>query len=143
MLSLILEKSRGGDITNENMEIVQMLAGQILDMHELRKKIELQVETQMRAIAPNISAILGTAVGARILARAGSLKRLSSMPASTIQVLGAEKALFRSLKTGARPTKARPVIPARAGTCGTEVAARKDSKDYCRKGGHSIEGRCV
>ena len=105
MLSLILEKSRGGDITSENMEIVQMLAGQILDMHELRKKIELQVETQMRAIAPNISAILGTAVGARILARAGSLKRLSSMPASTIQVLGAEKALFRSLKTGARPPK--------------------------------------
>ena len=55
--------------------------------------------------APNISAILGTTVGARILAHAGSLKRLATMPSSTIQILGAEKALFRSLKTGANPPK--------------------------------------
>ncbi len=59
----------------------------------------------MISIAPNLSAILGTAVGARILGRAGSLKRLASLPASTIQVLGAEKALFRSLKTGSQPPK--------------------------------------
>ena len=59
----------------------------------------------MESIAPNISGILGSSVGARILAKAGSLKRLASMPASTIQVLGAEKALFRSLKTGAQPPK--------------------------------------
>jgi nucleolar protein 56 len=48
---------------------------------------------------------LGTAVGARILAKAGSLKKLASLPASTIQILGAEKALFRSLKTGTQPPK--------------------------------------
>ena len=59
----------------------------------------------MKEEAPNISAILGTAVGARVLAHAGSLKRLATMPASTIQILGAEKALFRSLKTGANPPK--------------------------------------
>ncbi len=59
----------------------------------------------MKKIAPNFSVILGTAVGARILARAGSLKKLTEMPASTIQVLGAEKALFRSLKTGSQPPK--------------------------------------
>ena len=59
----------------------------------------------MVSIAPNLSAILGTAVGARILGRAGSLKRLAGLPASTIQVLGAEKALFRSLKTGSQPPK--------------------------------------
>ena len=59
----------------------------------------------MQEIAPNLSAILGTAVGARILGRAGSLKRMASLPASTIQVLGAEKALFRSLKTGSQPPK--------------------------------------
>ena len=59
----------------------------------------------MEIVAPNISAILGSAVGARILAKAGSLKRLATMPASTIQVLGAEKALFRALKTGAQPPK--------------------------------------
>ena len=105
MLSLVKEKSRGGDITEKNLSIVQTLAKQILDLFELRKTIEEHIEEQMREEVPNISAILGTAVGARILAHAGSLKRLATMPASTIQILGAEKALFRSLKTGANPPK--------------------------------------
>ncbi|MCV0398355.1 MAG: ribonucleotide-diphosphate reductase subunit beta, partial [Nitrosarchaeum sp.] len=105
MLLLIASKSRGGDISDVNLAIVQSIARQILDFHDLRKKLEDHIESQMQTIAPNLSAILGTAVGARILARAGSLKKLASMPASTIQVLGAEKALFRSLKTGAQPPK--------------------------------------
>ena len=105
MLSLVKEKSRGGDITEKNLGIVQTLAKQILDLFELRKTIEEHIEEQMATELPNITAVLGAAVGARILAHAGSLKRLSSMPASTIQILGAEKALFRSLKTGANPPK--------------------------------------
>ncbi len=105
MLSLVKEKSRGGDITEKNLSIVQTLAKQILDLFELRKTIEEHIEEQMNEELPNITAVLGAAVGARILAHAGSLKRLSSMPASTIQILGAEKALFRSLKTGADPPK--------------------------------------
>ncbi len=105
MLSLVKEKSRGGNISEENFAIVQSLAKQILDLFELRKSIEEHVEKQMLEEAPNISAILGTTVGARILAHAGSLKRLATMPSSTIQILGAEKALFRSLKTGANPPK--------------------------------------
>mgnify|MGYP001142002421 FL=1 len=105
MLSLIKEKSRGGNISEKNFAIVQSLAKQILDLFELRKNIEEHVDEQMKEEAPNISAILGTAVGARILAHAGSLNRLGRMPASTIQILGAEKALFRSLKTGANPPK--------------------------------------
>ncbi len=105
MLSVIRKKSRGGDISPENLAIVQLLAKQILELNELRKKLEEHVETQMNLVAPNLAAILGTAVGARIIAKAGSLKKLASMPASTIQVLGAEKALFRSLKTGSRPPK--------------------------------------
>ncbi|AJW70185.1 NOP5/NOP56 family protein [Nitrosopumilus adriaticus] len=105
MLLLISSKSRGGDISDVNLAIVQSIAKQILDFHELRKKLEEHVETAMQEIAPNLSAILGSAVGARILGRAGSLKRLASLPASTIQVLGAEKALFRSLKTGSQPPK--------------------------------------
>ncbi len=105
MLSLISSKSRGGDISDANLAIVQSIAKQILDFHDLRKKLEEHVGTEMEKNAPNLSAILGTAVGARILGRAGSLKRLASLPASTIQVLGAEKALFRSLKTGSQPPK--------------------------------------
>ena len=105
MLSVIAKKSHGGDISPENLVIVQSLAKQILELNELRKKLEDHVQTQMVQVAPNLTAILGAAVGARILARAGSLKRLARMPASTIQVLGAEKALFRSLKTGSEPPK--------------------------------------
>ena len=71
----------------------------------LRKKLEEHVESEMVSIAPNLSAILGTAVGARIWEEQEVYKRLASLPASTIQVLGAEKALFRSLKTGSQPPK--------------------------------------
>ena len=105
MLSVVTKKSRGGDISQENLAIVQSLAQQLLTLSELRKKLEEHIETQMRVVAPNLAAILGTAVGARILAKAGSLKKVATMPASTIQVLGAEKALFRSLKTGSQPPK--------------------------------------
>ena len=105
MLSLLQKKSRGGQISDENLTIVQNIAKQILDLFDLRQSLEKHIESQMLLIAPNISVILGSAVGARILAKAGSLKRLASMPASTIQVLGAEKALFRALKTGAQPPK--------------------------------------
>ena len=105
MLSLVASKSRGGDISEKNLEIVQSMAQQMLNLHKLRKNLEEHVESEMQIVAPNISAILGAAVGARILGRAGSLSRLASMPASTIQVIGAEKALFRSLKTGAQPPK--------------------------------------
>ena len=105
MLSLLQKKSRGGQISDENLVIVQNISKQIIDLFELRQSLEKHIESQMEIVAPNISAILGSAVGARILAKAGSLKRLATMPASTIQVLGAEKALFRALKTGAQPPK--------------------------------------
>jgi len=105
MLSVIQQKSKGGDISPENLAIVQSIAKQILDMAKARNAIEAHIESQMKTIAPNLAAILGTAVGARILAKAGSIKKLATLPASTIQVLGAEKALFRALKTGTQPPK--------------------------------------
>jgi nucleolar protein 56 len=105
MLSVIQDKSKGGDISDQNLVIVQSIAKQILEMLQIRKEIETHIENEMKTIAPNLATILGTAVGARILAKAGSLKKLASLPASTIQILGAEKALFRSLKTGTQPPK--------------------------------------
>ena len=105
MLLLVAVKSRGGDISDENLAIVQSMAEQLLGLYEMRKNLEEHIKHGMEVVAPNLSAILGTAVGARILARAGSVKRLASLPASTIQIIGAERALFRSLKTGAQPPK--------------------------------------
>ena len=66
----------------------------------------------MELVAPNISVILGTSVGARILAKAGSLKRLAMMPASTIQILGAEKALFPITQNWRPATKTWFVVSA-------------------------------
>ena len=59
----------------------------------------------MKKIAPNITAIAGPTIGARLLAKAGGLEKLARLPASTIQVLGAEKALFRALRKGTKPPK--------------------------------------
>ena len=105
MLLLVASRSRGGDISDGNLAIVQSMAEQLLSLYEMRRSLEEHIRIGMEEVAPNLSIILGTAVGARILARAGSVKRLASLPASTIQVIGAERALFRSLKTGSQPPK--------------------------------------
>lgn len=105
MVSLLASKSRGGDITDENLGMVRKLADHIASLAEQRRSLEEHIEREMSDVAPNLSVILGALIGARIMSRAGSLEQLARMPASGIQVLGAEKALFRSLKTGARPPK--------------------------------------
>jgi nucleolar protein 56 len=63
------------------------------------------MDSAMDEVAPNMKALVGSLLGARLIALTGGLINLAKMPASTVQVLGAEKALFRSLKTGARPPK--------------------------------------
>ena len=67
--------------------------------------LEEKIESDMNNIAPNISKIVGPHIGARLISLAGGLERLSLMPASTIQILGAEKALFRFKKEGGKPPK--------------------------------------
>lgn len=99
------KRSKGGLITTENQTILKKLAEQVKTQNELRRITSEHIDTFMEIIAPNVTALLTSSIGARIIARAGSLTRLASMSASTIQVLGAEKALFRALKTGARPPK--------------------------------------
>ncbi|HLG37541.1 MAG TPA: hypothetical protein VI338_05355, partial [Nitrososphaera sp.] len=98
-------RSKGGDMTPENLAIVKSLATQVISQSDLRRVLADHIEASMEAVAPNVKEMLTATVGARIVAKAGSLARLATLPASTIQVLGAEKALFRALKTGARPPK--------------------------------------
>jgi nucleolar protein 56 len=98
-------RSKGGDMTPENLAIVKSLATQVISQSDLRRVLADHIEVSMEAVAPNVKEMLTATVGARIVAKAGSLARLAMLPASTIQVLGAEKALFRALKTGARPPK--------------------------------------
>ena len=105
MILVALQRSKGGDILEENLSIIKKLANEVIMQTELRKILAHQIEEMMEKIAPNIKELLTATVGARLMAKAGSLQKLSVMPASTIQIIGAEKALFRSLKTGAPPPK--------------------------------------
>lgn len=93
------EVSMGTEITADDLENIQALAEQVVDFTEYRSQLSSYLSNRMRAIAPNLTALVGDLVGARLIAHAGSLTNLSKSPASTIQILGAEKALFRALKT--------------------------------------------
>ncbi|EAS32484.1 nucleolar protein 58 [Coccidioides immitis RS] len=92
-------RSMGTDISNEDLENIQCLAEQVVGFAEYRQQLASYLTARMTAIAPNLTALVGELVGARLIAHAGSLVNLSKSPASTIQILGAEKALFRALKT--------------------------------------------
>ena len=104
-IATVAEKSMGADMTKQDLEEIQALSKNVLKTYELRKNMENYVNKTMEEVAPNTKAVAGALLGARLIAIAGSLQKLAMKPASTIQVLGAEKALFRSLKTGARPPK--------------------------------------
>lgn len=93
------EVSMGTEITDEDLDNIKSLAEQVVDFTEYRQQLSSYLSARMQAIAPNTTALLGELVGARLIAHAGSLMNLAKAPASTIQILGAEKALFRALKT--------------------------------------------
>jgi nucleolar protein 56 len=104
-LVLAAAESKGGTITERDMNRLVGVAGIALGTSAEREKLAEYVESTMKKIAPNTTDVAGATIGARLIAKAGGLDRLARLPASTIQVLGAEKALFRALRTGARPPK--------------------------------------
>ncbi|KAF2846568.1 Nop domain-containing protein [Plenodomus tracheiphilus IPT5] len=93
------EISMGTEITDEDLEATSALAEQVVDLTEHRQNLGNYLSSRMQALAPNLTALVGELVGARLIAHAGSLMNLAKSPGSTIQILGAEKALFRALKT--------------------------------------------
>ncbi len=95
----------GAKFESSDMAIIQNLAGRIAELYELRRRVEDYITNLMQLVAPNISSLVRPMVGARLISMAGSLESLAQKPSSTIQVFGAERALFRSLKTGAAPPK--------------------------------------
>jgi nucleolar protein 56 len=99
------DRSKGGVISEGDLGRVKALASLAIQLGSLRDALNGYVESQMKRVAPNVAEVAGPTIGARLMARAGGLDRLAILPASTIQILGAEKALFRSLRTGARPPK--------------------------------------
>ncbi|KAI0422510.1 Nop domain-containing protein [Xylaria grammica] len=93
------EVSMGTEVDDMDLENIKLLAEQVISFTEYRQQLSQYLTSRMKALAPNTTEILGELVGARLIAHTGSLLRLAKSPGSTIQILGAEKALFRALKT--------------------------------------------
>mmetsp|Transcript_2179 Transcript_2179/g.2459 ORF Transcript_2179/g.2459 Transcript_2179/m.2459 type:complete len:518 (-) Transcript_2179:146-1699(-) len=93
------EISMGTEIADMDIEHMSSLAQQVLSLTEYRAQLWEYLKNRMNAIAPNLTIMVGELVGARLISHAGSLLNLAKQPASTVQILGAEKALFRALKT--------------------------------------------
>ncbi len=95
----------GGEITEQEITHFRNLARSIRDEKEIKNELETYVEEKMKEHAPNISALTGPKLGGELIAAQGSLEELAKQPSSTIQVLGAEKSLFRHLDKGTKPPK--------------------------------------
>lgn len=99
------QTSLGAEFDEIDIKTLQACAQRISDLYELRGRIAEYIDGLMAQIAPNLRTVVGGLIGARLILIAGGLGRLARLPSSTIQVLGAEKALFRALKTRTRPPK--------------------------------------
>ncbi|KAG0693116.1 hypothetical protein DFH29DRAFT_965603 [Suillus ampliporus] len=98
----ILDASRGSmgsSISEIDMLNISAFAVRVVSIADYRKSLVTYLSEKMNLVAPSLTALLGERIGARLISHAGSLTNLSKYPASTVQILGAEKALFRALKT--------------------------------------------
>merc|ERR1712071_34797 len=93
------KSSMGMDISPVDLLNIDMFASRVIGITDYRKELSAYLRSKMSLVAPNLSALIGEQVGARLISHAGSLTNLAKYPASTVQILGAEKALFRALKT--------------------------------------------
>ena len=100
-----LRETIGSDLTKEDVEEIIFLAREISNLYELRKKHEEYLKKVMSKYCQNLLELAGVTIGAKLIELGKGLKRLATMPASTIQLLGAEKALFRHIKTGSKSPK--------------------------------------
>ncbi len=105
-INLLEEKYR--DLVEvKTSEISEEFEERIRGLKELRRRIEREIDEVMGKIAPNLTEILGAKIAARLLERAGSMEKLAILPASTIQIIGAEKSLFKALTRIRKGKKAK------------------------------------
>merc|ERR1719419_1997929 len=93
------KSSMGMDISPVDLLNIDMFASRVIGLTDYRKELSAYLQSKMALVAPNLATLIGDTVGARLISHAGSLTNLAKAPASTVQILGAEKALFRALKT--------------------------------------------
>ncbi len=100
------KEDMGGASSEDDQKIMKAHTETVQQMYFQRDNLVQYLESELKKVAPNVQTVAGTMIGSKLLSMAGSLKRLGSMPAGTIQMLGAETALFRHLKNpNARPPK--------------------------------------
>ncbi|KAJ7367829.1 Nop-domain-containing protein [Mycena albidolilacea] len=99
VLKAAAEISMGTEISDSDIAHIHSLCDQVISISAYRTQLAEYLRNRMNAIAPNLTVLVGELVGARLISHAGSLLSLAKHPASTVQILGAEKALFRALKT--------------------------------------------
>jgi nucleolar protein 56 len=98
-------ESIGSEFDDNDMRAVQDLADSLCRVYEDRERTEEYISEIVKESCPNMCALIGGPLSARLISLSGGLERLASLPSSTIQLLGAEKAMFRHLKSGKRPPK--------------------------------------
>merc|ERR1712168_612549 len=104
------KSSMGMDISPIDLINIESFATRVIGLIDYRVKLHAYLQNKMFQVAPNLQALIGDLVGARLIAHAGSLTNLAKYPASTVQILGAEKALFRALKTRGKTPKYGPIF---------------------------------
>merc|ERR1711871_1455942 len=91
--------SMGMELSAIDLFNISSFAERVVELTKYREELSKYLQGRMESVAPNLSSLIGDVVGARLISHAGSLVNLAKCPASTVQILGAEKALFRALKT--------------------------------------------
>lgn len=98
-------QSVGADLDPDDMRAVQDLADTLCKIYDDEADTEAYITSLVETLCPNMCAILGGPLSARLISLSGGLERLASLPSSTLQLLGAEKAMFRHLRSGKNPPK--------------------------------------
>lgn len=98
-LKQVAKKSMGMDLKEEDIKAIRLLAGKILELYGLRETISKYLEKLVKEVAPNFTELAGPVLSAKLISLAGRLEKLAKMPSSTIQLLGAERSLFKHLRS--------------------------------------------
>lgn len=144
---VVLSDTYDVDIGENDLKIIRTFAGSLYSLYETKNMLEEYIDEKIMEVAPNMYDVAGANLAAKLIAHTHGLENLAKLPSSTIQIIGAEKAIFRHLKTGENPPKhglifQHPSIRgsnwwvrgklARAVASKITIAARKDafSNDY-------------
>jgi nucleolar protein 56 len=98
-------ESVGAELLPEDIDVLRSFASSLSNLYTMKNELESYISERMKEVAPNLTTLVGASLGARLISLAGGLQRLAQLPSSTVQLLGAEKAMFLHLRSNKRPPK--------------------------------------